>query len=250
MSLKDMIKASTGGARGAKFEKVGQVIGGIVESAEIFQSRDDDGKLETWDDGGKKLKLRVIVQTDLDEGPDDQGRDDDGRRALFLKWWGSQRKEFLSTMEKAGLDDLTPGCKFYAKFTGEGEKQRKSWSAPKNFRYKAIPAPVVPADSEFEDDETEDEPSAPPAKKAPAKKAPARRAPAPEPDPEPEEEVDEEFEEEPPAPPAKKAPAKKAPVRRAAPKPEPEDESLDDVGDPVDDTGDALAQAGLGDGDF
>lgn len=213
MNLKDAIQSAGSGARGAKFTKIGQIVGGVVESAELFQSRDEDGKPETWDDGGAKMKLRIIVQTELDEGTDDQGREDDGRRALYVKWWGEQKKAFLQAMEKAGLDDLVPGSKAFAKYVEDGEKAKKSWSAPKIMRYKFVGPPSVPVDEDFETDEVEDEePPAP--KRAPAKKA-----------------------------------ATKAPARKPAPKPapEPEDDDLEGVDAPVDDTADALSEAGLDD---
>ena len=306
MDLKGAIKAAGSGARGAKFPKKGAIVGGPVESAELFQSRDDDGELEFWDDGSVKQKLRIIVQTNLDEGEDDNGREDDGRRAIYIKWWGEQKKAFLAAMKAADLDDLPPGSKFFAKYVGDGEKAKKSWSAPKIMKYKAVSAPVISAD-EF-DDEEDEEPA--PRRRAAKPAASTRRRPAPEPEddeedeepeppkrraakpaaakprrrpaPEPEDDEDEDFgEDEEPEPPKRRAakptastrrrpapepeddeedeepeppkrrtakPAAAKPRRRPAPEPEDDEEDdLEGVGDPVDDTADALSAAGLGD---
>ena len=257
MDLKQAIKQAGSGARGAKFAKIGQIIGGVVESAEIFQSRDDDGVLETWDDGSPKNKVRIIVQTNLDEGVDNDGREDDGRRALYVKAWGEQWKTLREAIDTAGLDDIPPGSKCFMKYVSDGPKAKKSWSAPKVYKFKVVAPPSVPVD-DF-DDAPEDEP-APTRRRAaakpvvkPAPKATTRRR-QPEPEPEPEDDdLDEDFDEEPESPTRRRAavkpaakPAAKPATRRRQPAPEP-DEDLDDTADPVDDTVDALAAAGLDD---
>lgn len=175
MSLKDLVKSAGSGARGAKFPKPGTIVGGKVLSAEVVQSRDEDGELEFWDDGKPKQKVRVIVQTDLNDGPDDQGREDDGKRAIYIKWWGEQRKALIEALTKAEADDVEAGGDFHAKYAGDGEKVKKAWSATKTMRYRYKAPAVVPSDG-FEDDE--DETPAAPAKPAakPAAAKPAKRA--------------------------------------------------------------------------
>jgi hypothetical protein len=207
-----MIKASNSGARGAKFDKLGAVVGGTVVSVDVFQDRDDDNKLKFWDDGGPIMKCRVIVQTSLDEGEDDQGREDDGKRAIYVKTWGEQWKALKNALARTDSDDVVVGGKFYAKFKSEGEKIKKQWSAPKNMLYKYEPPANLPEGEDFEEDEAPAPPSRPTTRKPAA--APAA-----------------------------------APARgRGAKKPPPVD--LDDVADPVDGTADALADAGLGEDDF
>jgi hypothetical protein len=207
VSLKDLVKSAGSGARGAKFPKIGTIIGGVVVSAEVVQSRDEDGELEYWDDGKAKQKVRIIVQTELDEGPDDQGREDDGKRAIYVKWWGEQRKALIEALTKADADDVEAGGKFFAKYAADGERVKKAWSPTKEMRYRYKPPAVVP-DAEF-DDEDEAE-TAKPAAKA--------------------------------AKPAAKATAKKS----AKPAPEPEDDDLADAAEPLDSKA-ALAAAGLSD---
>jgi hypothetical protein len=207
VSLKDLVKSAGSGARGARFPKIGTIIGGKVVSAEVVQSRDEDGELESWDDGKPKQKVRIIVQTELDEGPDDQGREDDGKRAIYIKWWGAQRKAFIEALTKVDAEDVEPGGDFFAKYAADGEKVKKAWSATKEMKYKYKPPAVVPNDF---DDEPEAEAAAP-------AKAPARK-------------------------PATRATAKRA---AAKPDPEPEDDDLADAAEPLDSKA-ALAAAGLG----
>lgn len=150
MGIKELVASAGSGARGAKFADVGTIVGGTVISAEIIQSRDEDGAPEFWDDGKPKQKIRVIVQTELDEGADEQGRPDDGKRALYVKWWSSQKKAFIEALAKAEADDVLPGGIFHAKFKSEGERVKKAWSPTKEmvYRYKA---PAVVPDEDFDE---------------------------------------------------------------------------------------------------
>ncbi|TBR17413.1 MAG: hypothetical protein EPO57_09210 [Chitinophagaceae bacterium] len=141
MSIKDAIAASGSGARTGKLPKIGDTLRGTVISAELRQKRDDDGKLEFWEDDNPKQQVLVLLQTDLDEGPDDDGKEDDGKRTAYVKWWGEQRKAFLAGIRAAGADDLYPGDLFAVKYIGDGEAAKKSWSAPKLLKFKITPKP-------------------------------------------------------------------------------------------------------------
>jgi hypothetical protein len=177
MGIKALVAASTGGARGAKFPEVGTVVGGTVISADVIQSRDEDGELEFWDDGNEKQKVRIIVQTDLDEGVDDQGREDDGKRAIYVKWWGAQKRALIEALVKAEAEDVETGGEFWAKFQSEGERIKRAWSPTKEMRYRYKNAPVVKP-SDFDDEDDAPAPvKAPAAKAAPAKKPAAKAAP-------------------------------------------------------------------------
>lgn len=174
MGIKELVASSGGGARGAKFPEVGNVVGGKVISAEVIASRNEDNEPEYWDDGKPKQKIRIIVQTDLDEGVDDQGREDDGKRAIYVKWWGEQRKAFIEALTKAEADDVLPGGIFHAKFQSQGERIKKAWSPTKEMRYRYKAPAVVPSD-DF-DDEPESEPEPAPVAKPAARKPTAKPA--------------------------------------------------------------------------
>lgn len=171
MSIKDAIAGAGVGARTGKLSEIGDILRGKIIKAELRQAKDDDGKPDTWDDGNPKQQIVVIIQTDLDEGPDDEGREDDGKRAVYVKWWGDQRKALLAAIRKAEVDDLYPGADFAVKLVDFGEKVKKTWSPPKILAFKVGKPPVVAGDV---DDEFGDEESP----KVEAKPTPARRTSA------------------------------------------------------------------------
>lgn len=141
MGIKEAIAASGSGARTGKLEEIGDVLRGVVISAELRQARDDDGKPDFWDDGSPKQQVVILLQTDLDEGEDENGKADDGKRAFYVKWWGEQKKAFLAAIRVAEVDDLYAGDKFAVKYIGDGEKAKKTWSAPKLLKFKVEPKP-------------------------------------------------------------------------------------------------------------
>lgn len=165
-SLKNKIAASGSGARTAALSEKGDKVVGIVESAKIRQVRDEDGDPDFWDDGNPKEQLVVIVKTDLDEGEDDEGRPDDGRRAIYVKTWGNQWRAFVKAVKEAETDDVYEGTTFGAKVIGFGEKIKKQWKPEKLFAFK-VEAPKVSSGANFDDDE-DDAPEEP-------KPAPKRR---------------------------------------------------------------------------
>src|SRR5688500_3258150 len=58
--------------------------GEIVDTPELVQQRDfDSNEPLTWPDGRPKMMLMVVIQTDA---RDPQNPDDDGKRALYLRW--------------------------------------------------------------------------------------------------------------------------------------------------------------------
>jgi hypothetical protein len=155
VSIKDAIAASGTGVRTGKLDEVGSVLRGTVIKAELRQARDEDGKPDFWDDGNPKQQVVVIIQTDLDEGEDDNGREDDGRRAFYVKFWGNQKLALLDAIRAAEVDDIYPGADFAVKWTGNGEAQKKAWSAPKLLKFKVGKPPVKGAG--LDEDDFEDE---------------------------------------------------------------------------------------------
>lgn len=176
MGIAGAIADAGSGARTGKLEEVGDVLRGVVISAELRQARDDDNKPDFWEDGNPKQQVVILLQTTLDEGPNDEGKDDDGKRAFYIKWWGLQKKAFLEAVRLAEVDDLYEGDEFAVKYLEDGDKdpKKKSWSAPKILKFKVKPAPKSAGLSdEFGDDEDE----APAAKKAaPVERKPVKKA--------------------------------------------------------------------------
>lgn len=127
-----------------KNSQIGDTVTGEILDSEVRQSRNfDDNKLEFWDDGSPQLQLVINIQTDLDEGIDDEGQEDDGIRSVYIKWWGAQRKALLTAVKASGLSDLIPGSQFTASYTGDGEQKDKKKSAPKIYAYGLAPAGTI-----------------------------------------------------------------------------------------------------------
>ncbi|MEO6627899.1 MAG: hypothetical protein ABIP03_04955 [Aquihabitans sp.] len=139
-----------GGARSAKFETPGDKITGKVVSAEVAQQTDiSDNTPKTWDNGDPMMQLIVTLQTDLDEGDDD-----DGKRRLYLK--GSKNKATSSlgavkaAIKNAGAPGIAEGGTLSMAYTGDGEVTKRGFNAPKEYAAKyTAPAPV---DKEAVDD--------------------------------------------------------------------------------------------------
>ena len=116
-AIGDLI-ANSGGITGAfnKYSPVGTTVQGQITSADVQQVHDfDSGKPLVWDDGSPQQQLRVVVQTGQID-PSIEG--DDGRRAIYVKWWGDQRKALLDAVKAAGDNDVREGGMFRATFTG------------------------------------------------------------------------------------------------------------------------------------
>ena len=126
-----------GGARSAfsKDTPVGTVVGGTIVSAESRQQTDYmTGEPKTWDDGNPMMQVVVVVQTDLDEDAED-----DGKRAFYLK--GSTRVDnttagaVAKAIRDAGAPGLEIGATLEMAFTGteaaqkRGLSDRKLWAA-------------------------------------------------------------------------------------------------------------------------
>lgn len=120
-SIKDLL-ANAGGITAAfdKHTPIGAAVQGTVTDADVRQTTDfDSGKPETWDDGTPKQQLRIVIQTDQRTSPDD-----DGKRAIYIKWWGEQRQVMLKAMDKAGADDVEVGGQFWARYAGSKPNEK------------------------------------------------------------------------------------------------------------------------------
>jgi hypothetical protein len=178
LSLKSALEGSGAGARSADLSEAGAKVAGVVTYAGVRPAKKYQSEvIDTWDDGTEKEQAVIVVQTDLDEGPDEKGRPDDGRRAIYIKLWGAQKRALLEALGKADLDDVSKGDYFAAKFVGVGPKDPtapKGYKAPNVFRYLVRAADVTVAEVEVEVEEV-DEPALPPAR--PAARPAARRKP-------------------------------------------------------------------------
>jgi hypothetical protein len=123
-------------AKAFKFENVGDEVSGVIDSIVVRQVR--KFKVNTpvfWDDGRPQEQIVVTIATDLNE-PDEDTPDDDGMRAVYVKSWGPQVREFRKGAK--ALHRLPrEGDIFTASFVGlSEEKDKTSGESWKEFIYE------------------------------------------------------------------------------------------------------------------
>lgn len=122
-------------SKGAKFERPGDRISGIIEKVTANQVSDFNTKQPAfWQDGSPKLQVLVTINTGV---TDPNVEDDDGYRTVYIKGWGEQRRAWLDAIRRAGLhkaSDIKPGDRFTAVFTGYGPSQN-GMQPPKVMEY-------------------------------------------------------------------------------------------------------------------
>ena len=113
----------------------GTRVTGIIENVTANQVRDFQTKQPAfWNDGSPRLQVLVTIDTGI---IDPNVEDDDGRRTVYIKGWGVQRRAWLQALHNAGLkkaDEVKPGDRFTATFTGYGPKGNLP-QPPKLFEY-------------------------------------------------------------------------------------------------------------------
>lgn len=122
-------------SKGAKFEQPGTSISGIIENVTANQIRDFKSRQpKFFDDGQPQMQVLVTINTGV---TDPMVEDDDGRRTVYIKGFGLQRRAWLQALHNAGLRkaaEVRPGDRFTATFTGFGEA-KPGMNAPKLFEY-------------------------------------------------------------------------------------------------------------------
>lgn len=112
--------------------KPGATITGTVEAVKAKQSIDFQTKQPAFSKSGKpKFEIVVTLATSLREDPDD-----DGRRNIYIKCWGTQADALRDACRKAGVPAPQEGDKFTATFTGMGQPFAPGMSAPKLYEYR------------------------------------------------------------------------------------------------------------------
>ena len=159
-----------GGSKSAKFDQVGQSVGGpITHIGEPRQQTDfKTGDPLTWRDGSPRMQLPVTVQTTLRDPSDPT---DDGKRTFYVK--GEMRKAIEQALRAAGTG-MQVGGVLTVTFSGE---QPTDGGFPKKL-YTATYQPPAAGGGFFE------QPAAP-VQAPPQQQWPQQQAPAPAPAPQP-----------------------------------------------------------------
>ena len=135
----DLDRMLSGGAKGHKFEQVGDSITGLITDITVRQATEfGTGAPQHFDNGDPKEQIVVTLKAERANGqgflPDDE--DDDGHRAVYVKGWGPQRRAFVEAARKSGKPKV--GDRFTATFVRT--EQSKSGGFPaKIFEYSIQP---------------------------------------------------------------------------------------------------------------
>ena len=133
----------TGGSKAARFDNAGDKIKGTIIAATTRQETAfGTGEPLTFPDGTPRLQLVIELQTDIADGPDD-----DGRRTVYCKW--RTTRAIKEALAKAGTSELQEGATLTIKYKGDGVAE-KGFSAPKEFAAKYEP-PVAGVDIDLDD---------------------------------------------------------------------------------------------------
>lgn len=86
-----------------KHHPAGHTVSGTIVSMEELQVRSfDDDEPKFYKDGKPIMQLRVVIQTSLNEEPED-----DGIRAVYIK--SKQKKQVIEAIKAGGATKLDPG---------------------------------------------------------------------------------------------------------------------------------------------
>lgn len=136
---------SASGATSAKFDTIGRQYKGVILSAEVRDvTKFNSTEVERWDDGTPKKQAVITIQTEEQEGPED-----DGVRRIFAKG------QMLTELRKATKGNLEIGGKLAVKYDRDGEA-KKGFNPPKLYRvwYEAPTRSVDIGGNDDGDDES------------------------------------------------------------------------------------------------
>ncbi|MGC1213255.1 MAG: hypothetical protein WA890_18545 [Micromonospora sp.] len=142
MNANDLLMG--GGTKSASFPTIGTSVSGrVVRDPEARQQTTPEGTPKTFDNGDPMMQIVVQVQTDERDPAD---RDDDGVRAIYIK--GNMLGAVREAVRKSGAKGIEVGGTLTVTYTGDGEKKRAAWSAPKLYS-ASYTAPAAEAANNF-----------------------------------------------------------------------------------------------------
>lgn len=125
-----------------KFQNPGDSVSGVIESVTASQMHVYDllnqrptNQPDFFQDGSPKLQVIVTIDTGL---TDPSVEDDDGRRSVYIKGYGIQRRAWLQAIRNAGLrkaSEIKPGDRFTAKFVGYDPQSKNPNNPAKMYEY-------------------------------------------------------------------------------------------------------------------
>lgn len=133
-----------GGVKSAAFPTIGTTVSGrVVRAPEVRQQTTPEGAPKTFDNGDPMMQLIVQIATDE---RDPQDREDDGTRALYIK--SAMLAAVRDAVRRGGAKGLEVGGLLSVQYTGDGEKKRSAFNAPKLYAASYTP-PAAAAANDF-----------------------------------------------------------------------------------------------------
>lgn len=121
----------------AYFDKdttIGEVLEGEITALSLRQTRDHKTKKpEFWDDGTPRQQFVLVVNTGMI-----QFDGDDGKRSVYIKWWGAWRKAFAKAVLATAAEPEIGGM-LRAVYVGLGEPSAAGMSPAKLYDYEYQP---------------------------------------------------------------------------------------------------------------
>ena len=122
MTVEELFASSGGGAPiyFNKDSRIGDSVEGEIVDAKAREARDFENPsvIKTWDDGSPQMQLIVTLQTNR---RDPWIEDDDGKRRVFLRWYGTDKKATEDAVAKAGDRFVQIGAWMRVTYTGLAE---------------------------------------------------------------------------------------------------------------------------------
>lgn len=136
------VKQST---RSFKFSVPGDTIDGEIVSIGEQSPQPKFGKpgeFDTWPSGDQIFQIPVTWQTVLNEGPDENGKPDDGRRTVFFtvsNKKGGRLAAMQDAIRDAGASDLEVGAKAALRFVSVDPESKNKDNPRKLYEAKYAP---------------------------------------------------------------------------------------------------------------
>lgn len=119
-----------------KDSKPGDTVTGRITAISLRQTRDfKTKKPETWDDGSPREQFVLVLDTGAN-----QFEGDDGKRSVYVKWWGRWRKAFAKAVLSTEAEEPELGGSLTATFVGlDDSAVDDGMSAAKVYEYIYYP---------------------------------------------------------------------------------------------------------------
>jgi hypothetical protein len=133
------------GVKSFKFTNHGDTVKGRITSLDMQQQRDiKTNEPKFWNDGKPMMQLRIVLDTGLAEGPED-----DGLRAIYVR--GQMQQSVREAIKAAGATTIEEGGTLGVQYTGDGTPTNPAFDGPKLYRAQYQPPVATPTSINADD---------------------------------------------------------------------------------------------------